>query len=605
MAHIFCNFHSHIGSELNDSAFTAVIDDKSLADADAFVDKSTNVEIFLKFAKEACESFKTDWKKHQVRGGFLLMDVFVQVIYLYMISGASQANKCDEELKTVITMEDAIGIIIKMIEKIDSADLVKEIKGSIGKPDKLNNKEKRLEISCRRFIKKSVKATKTKLFDDAYFARGIYYGLTLDGVDGKKYGQALKDNTLEKLEAVDYYMELSLNASKYMNGELPYLPNKKHAISGNSNIFLLHMTNAHHKALSSDDAIAEQLLYSVVKEFKGLFEDSNSNVIGIDWLAPEGYEFERERTIRVVGRFLDLLNGVYQEIKEEIKKKYKKIVFRPHVGEGCSVFNGDQSKIPLLLYPREFMVNAWGAVNMFVDMENQSQKAVNMFVDIENQNQNQNPKPSSGLERYVIGEFARYMGGDDFSIGGKKYDELKRRAINNARVMTEAIADWCERNTSNNLLFRLGHVTHCDKDTAKLIKENGIYVDLNLGSNIRTGALNGAPGFGAIDYARTQVKSNNKAYNSVEVIKEIKNLWGVDIYKDSGFYQLVKAGCKVLIGDDGVGVEVTGIKGEYERVKAVFDGFDKEVRNAYVGEPSDFYTKLETDQHAWIKKVHG
>ncbi|KAE9625232.1 hypothetical protein GO627_07460 [Aeromonas veronii] len=215
------------------------------------------------------------------------------------------------------------------------------------------------------------------------------------------------------------------------------------------------------------------------------------------------------------------------------------------------------------------------------------------------------------------------MGGDDFSIGGKKYDELKRRAINNARVMTEAIADWCERNTINNLLFRLGHVTHCDKDTAKLIKENGIYVDLNLGSNIRTGALNAAPGFGAIDYARNKVKVNKSknnsgnnsgnnsenenydAYNSVEVIQEIKDLWGVDVYKDSGFYQLVKAGCKILIGDDGVGVEATGIEGEYKRVKAVFDGFDEEVRKAYVGKSSDFYKKLETDQSAWIKEVHG
>jgi hypothetical protein len=347
------------------------------------------------------------------------------------------------------------------------------------------------------------------------------------------------------------------------------------------------MTNAHHKALSSDDAIAEQLLYSVVKEFKGLYEDPNSNVIGIDWLAPEGYEFERERTLRVVGRFLDLLNGIDQ--------KYQKIVFRPHVGEGCSVFNGDQSKIPLLLYPREFMVNAWGAVNMFVDMENQ----------------NQNPKPSSGLERYVIGEFARYMGGDDFSIGGKKYDELKRRAINNARVMTEAIADWCGRNENIKLLFRLGHVTHCDQDTARLIKKHNIYVDLNLGSNIRTGALNAAPGFGAIDYARTLVKKDNNnsknknynAYNSVEVIQKIKDLWGVDVYKDSGFYQLIKAGCKILIGDDGVGVEATGIEGEYERVKAVFDGFDQKAKIAYAGDTSDFYKQLESDQQDWIKNV--
>ncbi|MGC5425563.1 hypothetical protein L7P61_04355 [Aeromonas veronii bv. sobria] len=602
-----CNFHSHIGSELNDSAFTAVIQDALLADADAFINESTNVEIFLKFAREACESFKTDWKKHQVRGGFLLMDVFVQVIYLYMISGASQANKCDEELKTVITMEDAIGIIIEMIEKIDSAALVKEIKVNIGKFDKLKNEEKRLEISCRRFIKKSVKATKTKLFDDAYFARGIYYGLKINGVGGEEYGQALKNKTLDELKGVGHYMELSLNASKYTKGELPYLPKKNYDINKKNNIFLLHMTNAHHKALSSDDAIAEQLLYSVVKESKDLLsKESNSNVIGIDWLAPEGYEFERERTIRVVGRFLDLLNGIYLELQEEGNgPKYKKIVFRPHVGEGCSVFNGDQSKIPLLLYPREFMVNAWGAVNMFVDMENQNQSQ-NQNQN-QNQSQNQTPKPSSGLERYVIGEFARYMGGDDFSIGGKKYDELKRRAINNARVMTEAIADWCERNTSDNLLFRLGHVTHCDKDTAKLIKDKGIYVDLNLGSNIRTGALNGAPGFGAIDYARTQVKDKkaNDAYNSVEVIEEIKNLWGVDVYKESGFYQLVKAGCKILIGDDGVGVEVTGIKDEYKRVKAVFDGFDEKVRKAYTGDSSDFYTKLETDQNAWIQEVHG
>lgn len=575
-----CNFHSHIGSELNDSAFTAKINDQPLADTDVFINESTNVEIFLEFAEEACTSFKTDWKKHQVRGGFLLMDVFVQVLYLYIKADKTCTldKSIHEKFKTVTTMEDAIDYISDMIRKLKEVN----VKGSD------------FEKACARFIKKSVKATKTKLFDDAYFARGIYYGLKLNGVGGKKYGQALKEKTLEKLNGVNYYMELSLNASKYKKGELPYLPKQEYAISGNDNVLLLHMTNAHHKALSSDDAIAEQLLYSVVKEFKDLFKDPNSNVIGIDWLAPEGYEFERERTIRVVGLFLDLLNGIHPKLKEErTDPKYKKIVFRPHVGEGCSVFNGDQSKIPLLLYPREFMVNAWGAVNMFVDMENQ------------NQNQSQTPKPSSGLERYVIGEFARYMGGDDFSIGGKKYNELKRRAINNARVMTEAIADWCEHNTINNLLFRLGHVTHCDKDTAKLIKANEIYVDLNLGSNIRTGALNGAPGFGAIDYARSKVKDKkaNDAYNSVEVIKEIKNLWGVDIYKDSGFYQLVKAGCKVLVGDDGVGVEVTGIKGEYDRVKTVFDGFDDKVRKAYAGDSSDFYNQLESDQTAWITNV--
>lgn len=207
----------------------------------------------------------------------------------------------------------------------------------------------------------------------------------------------------------------------------------------------------------------------------------------------------------------------------------------------------------------------------------------------------------------MIGEFARYMGGDDFSIGGKKYDELKRRAINNTRVMVVAIATWINNNPGHNLMFRLGHVTHCDSETAKLIKQYGIYVDLNLGSNIRTGALNAAPGFGAIDYARSKVKGKkaNDAYNSVEVIEEIKNLWGVDVYKDSGFYQLVKAGCKVLIGDDGVGVEVTGIEEEYKRVKAVFDSFDEKVRKAYAGDSSDFYQKLKTNQAVWIKEVHG
>lgn len=607
-----CNFHSHLGSELPD---------------DDFVPKGNEaVTTFLEFADKLCDKFKKDGLS---RGGFLAMDVFVQVLYLYVMEHKEETgcaidvnvpnveiniptlDKSKYELYRDYVKSDK-GMGAKYIKDIKD---IKDIDGAIyfikRMIEKITNKNKSsCENDCLRFIKKSVKATKTKLFDDAYVARGIYFARKLE----------LKQKTLALLNDQKYYMELSLDITDLTNGgEGKYVND----YISNERIALLHMTNKHHQALSHDNYKAELGLYEFANKFKTLQGDwlkrpSKSPLIGVDWLAPEGYEFEHNRTVRIVGNFLDILNKNAQASGDNAQQSgnnapqsCKKVVFRPHIGEGCSVFNGDQSNTPLMRDPKAFMVNAWGAVTTFIDTVDQNNP--------KELKQPDNIKPSSGLERYVIGEFARYMGGDDFSIGGKKYDELKRRAINNTRVMVVAIATWINKNPGHNLMFRLGHVTHCDSETAKIIQQYGIYVDLNLGSNIRTGALNAAPGFGAIDYARSKVKVNKSknnngnnsenenydAYNSVEVIKEIKDLWGVDIYKDSGFYQLVKAGCKVLIGDDGVGVEVTGIKGEYERVKAVFDGFDEEVRKAYLGKFSDFYKKLEKDQHDWIEEVHG
>lgn len=537
-----CNFHSHLGSELTDDGFIK--------------NGKDDVELFLDFADKFCDKFK----ESQGRGGFLAMDVFVQVFYLYLMAH----KDAGDAIKVPVPGD------IKKVEDINGA--IDAIKYMIAE---IKSKTSQIDCAiCSRFIKKSVKATKTKLFDDAYVARGIYY----------KLDQKLKETTLDILnKKVKHYMELSLDITDLIKRDYKYV----NAEIANDTISLLHMTTKHHQALSHDDDIAELDLYLFATEFKDFQETwskrSGSPLIGVDWLAPEGYEFERNRTVRIVGNFLDILN-------KNAPQAGNKIVFRPHVGEGCSVFNGDQSHTPLMRDPKAFMANAWGAVTTFIDTVDKS-----------------NTKKSSGLERYVIGEFARYMGGDDFSIGGKKYDELKRRAINNTRVMAVAIATWINENQNHNLMFRLGHVSHCDSETANIIKQYGIYVDLNLGSNIRTGALNAAPGFGAIDYARSKAKTAQQvdAYNSVYVINEIKDLWGVDVYKDSGFYQLVKAGCKILIGDDGVGVEVTGIEGEYKRVNAVFDGFDAKAKSAYIGSFSDFYTKLEKNQTDWITELHG
>lgn len=581
-----CNFHSHLGSELPDGKFVP--------------EGNQAVSTFLTFADKLCDKFKKDGLS---RGGFLAMDVFVQVLYLYLM-----AHK-GEKLAIAVNAPDIINDI-KGIKDINNA--IDIIKGMIGKIN--NNKDlSSCQVACSRFIKKSVKATKTKLFDDAYVARGIYFSQRPE----------LKGDNLNNLNnEVKYYMELSLDITdltnggegKYVNGDI-----------SNERIALLHMTNKHHQALSHDNDIAELELYRFATEFQELQDTwskrSKSPLVGVDWLAPEGYEFERNRTVRIVGKFLDILNKNAQQSDKNAQQSgnnapqsCKKVVFRPHVGEGCSVFNGDQSHTPLMRDPKAFLANAWGAVATFIDtidtveQNNQSNQS--------NQNSQRSRKQSSGLERYVIGEFARYMGGDDFSIGGKKYDELKRRAINNTRVMVVAIATWINNNPGHNLMFRLGHVTHCDSETAKLIKQYGIYVDLNLGSNIRTGALNAAPGFGAIDYARSKVKVNKSknnngnnsenenydAYNSVEVIKEIKDLWGVDIYKDSGFYQLVKAGCKVLIGDDGVGVEATGIDDEYKRVAAVFNSYQNSENKFYNGK--NFSEVLDEHQLDWFRALY-
>ncbi|HDO1321535.1 TPA: hypothetical protein P2R03_003051 [Aeromonas veronii] len=555
-----CNFHSHLGSELLDDFFVP--------------EENKAVSTFLTFADKLCDKFKKDGS----RGGFLVMDVFVQVLYLYLM--AHKGEKLAIEVKAPDIIKD-----IKDIKDINKAiDIIKEMIKEI------NNKDlSSCQVACSRFIKKSVKATKTKLFDDAYVARGIYFVLNSD----------LKNKTIELLDSQSNYMELSLDITDLTEKKNKYV---ERDIS-NKRIALLHMTNKHHQALSHDDYNAELELYEFAKKFKTLQDDwltrsSASPLIGVDWLAPEGYEFEHNRTVRIVGNFLDILNEKAKASGNNALQSCEKVVFRPHVGEGCSVFNGDQSHTPLMRDPKAFMVNAWGAVTTFIDTVDQNNS--------KEPKELKNIKPSSGLERYVIGEFARYMGGDDFSIGGKKYDELKRRAINNTRVMVVAIATWINKNPGHKLMFRLGHVTHCDSKTADIIKRYDIYVDLNLGSNIRTGALNAAPGFGAIDYARRKLKRNDPnakvAYNSVGVIEEIHKLWGIDVYKDSGFYQLIKAGCKILIGDDGVGVEATEIDDEYRRVQAVFNSYKNLENNLYNGK--DFYEVLYVHQSNWFRELY-
>lgn len=565
-----CNFHSHSGGELPDSEFVDVPGNE-------------NRNVYFQFVKALCNKYLKD----KNRAGYLVMDVMVQLIYIYSQSLRADDGKLDPrfqqrfnaaeaKLKEITSVDLALQWILERIAEL-------QILYKNTTDQKISdNQQQVVNKFCMRAIKKTVRATKTTLFDDAYVARGIYFSLKDEDV--ATYALTMRNKQCAFMNQSNHYLELSLDADEYYAGNSKYL--EPNIFAANNRVMLLHMTNKHHKALATEDKFAELELYQVVDTFERIRADDVAaarQLIGIDWLAPEGYQFDAGRTLRIVGRFLDKLNACAERLCSHSGSQ--RLVFRPHIGEGCSVFNGDQSATPLRLYPRDFMVNAWGAVNYFIPCFDAQHDG-------------------SGLERYVIGEFQRYMGGDDFAIGGRKYAALRQRALNNTRVMVQAIGDWIDNHPQHKLLFRLGHVTHCDAATAGMISKFGIYADVNLGSNIRTGALNTAPGLGAVDYVRMQLnqqRSDKLAYNSLEVFNGIKALWGQDAYQDSGLHSLLNAHCNIVLGDDGAGSEGTELRAEYQRFITVASELCAVQQNS-----QDAYKQaLDKTQQQWLVSLFG
>ncbi|MEA5498285.1 hypothetical protein VB834_14875 [Limnoraphis robusta Tam1] len=120
----------------------------------------------------------------------------------------------------------------------------------------------------------------------------------------------------------------------------------------------------------------------------------------------------------------------------------------------------------------------------------------------------------------------------------------------------------------DKILIRFGHATHTTPEQAVRMRELGIYADINLGSNLRTGA---------IAYLEEQIvgtsdeDSDSKEqarHKYMEGIKKQNKQWNLNpselIQKDHGLANLLLAEVKVVLGTDGQGVEVTSIKDEYE-----------------------------------------
>ncbi len=148
----------------------------------------------------------------------------------------------------------------------------------------------------------------------------------------------------------------------------------------------------------------------------------------------------------------------------------------------------------------------------------------------------------------------------------------------NIGVVTKLIADMKQQlpDIDNFLVFRIGHATHVTKAQAKEIKDLGIEVDVNLSSNIATGAWS----------IPEEILSSLSAPLPTRMLEHLltkANLSPVAIFKDHGLKWLLYYGVVTILGTDGAGVEHSDLKRDYDSAQKLihyWNQTDKDFENA-------------------------
>lgn len=123
----------------------------------------------------------------------------------------------------------------------------------------------------------------------------------------------------------------------------------------------------------------------------------------------------------------------------------------------------------------------------------------------------------------------------------------------------EDLDDWVK--------FRLGHATHATVNQAIKMRELGVGADINLASNLVTGALKWFNPPAEVLF-QGDPWSTGYVHAGREEIFEYRDLV-VYRYGDSGYLPLILAGTETYLGTDGAGVEHSDLHQAYDIIDAM------------------------------------
>lgn len=128
----------------------------------------------------------------------------------------------------------------------------------------------------------------------------------------------------------------------------------------------------------------------------------------------------------------------------------------------------------------------------------------------------------------------------------------------------------------NHLKFQLGHASHATWKQAMQMSELGAAADIDLSSNICTGALEWPQTHEGAHARRvgdsvlfiTDGSSNARSHATADRLME-KRHEVAQVYAKHAVLRLLLAGVDVTIGSDGIGIEHSGHQQDYDIVKAI------------------------------------
>lgn len=185
----------------------------------------------------------------------------------------------------------------------------------------------------------------------------------------------------------------------------------------------------------------------------------------------------------------------------------------------------------------------------------------------------------------------------------------------NIALMLDAIAQarQAHPDLDEYVVIRLGHVTHADAAQARRMAELGVEADVNLDSNIATGAwpLTAAPAAAeliprvaaaAADPARNLELNNLSAF----LMPDPDDSGAVaGVLGSHPLKHLLMAGVRVLLGTDGAGVEHASMPREFALAGSLIRHW-RDTDPAFAAQVPDVGTQVFHDNAAWhIRNMHG
>ncbi len=379
-------------------------------------------------------------------------------------------------------------------------------------------------------LHKYLRATKTAPFDDAYVARTSLLQLiprSLFDADTVAYlanDESIRylqvSNPPDKIDEPQQQID-SFNAARPPTGRIT--------------VHWLALIASHRAFMASpaspkkDRDQVKKDTDAAMKAVKG--DVGGGSVRGVDWAGPECQEYCLGPAVQLVGDTLKDLHAMATPARP--------LIFRPHVGEGSSLLEGGKSLIEtepgtLIDLIRTCFHSLWDAT-----LENPTPDAVERLC-------------GHRLAREVL----RHRDDSFKVLAGAEYDEAVRRATNNVSTLIEAVSQYYGGAPPPNRLVkvRFGHATHATEEQAGLMRDLRIAADINLSSNLRTGALAYMQDLDEGDFYKEACANWN--WNS-------SALDGFVSGRPHSIGRLCRAGVTVVLGSDGQGVEVSTMPYEY------------------------------------------